>query len=81
MLSNINDFMSSVIINIYNIRGINTYVHMRLQYMNVLYISNKISLDFSYTQNSIKLFQKLRMYNWRKKLQSLEISTSTTYVT
>ena len=56
---------------------------MRLQYMNVLYISNKISLDFSYsTQNSIKLFQKLRMYNWRKKLQSLEISTSTsTYVT
>ena len=34
-----------------------------------------------FTKNSIKLFQKLRMYNWRKKLQSLEISTSTTYVT
>ena len=48
MLSNINDFMSSVVVNIYNIRGINMSTCAYNTWM--CYISNKISLDFSYTE-------------------------------
>ena len=48
MLSNINDFMSSVVIDIYNIRGINMSACAYNTWM--CYISNKISLDFSYTE-------------------------------